>query len=323
MSRVLFTALAGVLCLAPMTASAQSGATLRGRVVDDAGRPLPDAVITLLNAKNKDQGRTYTTRQDGTFRLQRLAGDAYWLLVRRIGFAPRRLTVTVPPDEDVTLSITMPAMSQVLPDVVVEEQRVSDRLLAYSSSVHNGRSRFFFTREDIERRQPKKLSDLVRIGLPFLGPLSYTTEGIGVVNEFPTSPYTISTRDFLGRSVIKTERTFAPTPLLITRSGANAVDENLVGQSVFRRTGSTSASGRPRLGFDRLSATRRCIPEFFINGVQVATPINRIDPQALEAVEVFRPGRVPIQLDPDEGAGGCGVVLVWLRSSFASPNQSA
>ena len=56
--------------------------TLRGRVIDDAGQAVAQAIVEVA-----DLGRSVTTGADGAFRIA-LAPGRYTLAVRRHGFAP-------------------------------------------------------------------------------------------------------------------------------------------------------------------------------------------------------------------------------------------
>src|SRR2546426_10807260 len=56
--------------------------TVSGRVVDNAGQPVPQAIVEVTQV-----GKSVTTAADGGFRLA-LAPGRYTLTVRRHGFAP-------------------------------------------------------------------------------------------------------------------------------------------------------------------------------------------------------------------------------------------
>src|SRR3989449_4838888 len=63
--------------------------TVAGRVVDNAGQPIPHAIIEIA-----DLGRSVTTSADGTFRIA-LAPGSYTIAVRHHGFAPAVREISV------------------------------------------------------------------------------------------------------------------------------------------------------------------------------------------------------------------------------------
>lgn len=308
---------------AALLVTASGGATLaqgqdlgrvEGTVVDESGRPVANAQIILLEARDNPSGNHQAgTRDDGRFTLSNVPTGSWWALVRRVGHVPQRLTFDLGTGETETLAITLPSAAFVLPELAVVEQGVTNRLLAFSSEVRNGYSRWFYTREAIEQMNPKDMRDLTRRALPFLGPHSYNYGGIGFANDMPGSPYTVFP-DYVGRSLVPGESPFRILPTFASIVGGGDPFEHTraaTGNVGFQRVGDPQT-----LGFAPVGANRRCVPQFYLNGQLMAIPINNIDPHALEAVEVFRPGRVPLLIDPTEGRGGCGVILAWLRSDW-------
>lgn len=295
-------------------AQGQALGRVEGTVVDESGRPVANAEIILLEARDNPSGNHQAgTRDDGRFTLTNVPTGSWWALVRRVGHVPQRLTFDLGTGETETLAITLPGAAFVLPELAVVEQGVINRLLAFSSEVRNGYSRWFYTREAIEQMNPADMRDLTRRALPFLGPNSYDYGGIGFTNDMPGSPYTVFP-DYVGRSLVPGESPFRILPTFASIAGGSDPFEHTraaTGNVGFQRAGDAQT-----LGFAPVGANRRCVPQFYLNGELMAIPINNIDPHALEAVEVFRPGRVPVLIDPTEGRGGCGVILAWLRSDW-------
>ena len=82
---------------------AQSLASVTGTVRDGAGSPVRDAVVVV--DPDSASRRTRTTA-DGRFRIDSVTPGKHFLLVARLGFRPRRMTITVPANGlDVTVSL--------------------------------------------------------------------------------------------------------------------------------------------------------------------------------------------------------------------------
>ncbi len=100
--RMLFrvAALGAALASAPAHAG-----SLAGRVLDPGARPVADAQVTVLEV-----GRSTRTDADGRYALGSLPGGSYRVAVRRVGFAPEVLPVTVGEGEatlDFRLRVTL------------------------------------------------------------------------------------------------------------------------------------------------------------------------------------------------------------------------
>lgn len=303
---------------------AQSTGRVQGIIVDESGTPLPGVQVLLLRAQHSSSGEHQAeTRNDGSFTISDVPTGNWWALARRVGHAPQRVTFSLGKGETERLALTLRSAAFALPEIAVVEEGVNNRLLVFSGKVRNRFSRWFYTREVIEKMNPKDMRELTRKALPFLGPNSFKFAGIGFANDMPGSPYTVY-QDYVGRTLIPGENPFAILPTFTGKpsgSDAFAGSRGRLTQGFqyslprgFSRYGRSGAP--PTLGFERLAASRRCVPQFYLNGQLVAIPINSIDPHALEAVEVFRPGTVPLLIDPSEGRGGCGVILAWLRSDW-------
>ena len=114
-----------LLCLCAAVAQAQ---TVTGRVVTADGQPLPDAIVQML-----PNGPHANTDNAGIFRLPSVAAGNYTLSVRRLGFIPMRVPLTVPvPGSGFTVTMTaLPAqldtmrtsaLARDLPRVLEREQ---------------------------------------------------------------------------------------------------------------------------------------------------------------------------------------------------------
>ena len=136
---------------------------LRGSVQDTLGQPLEGAEVEILG-----ENATITTGVNGDYRVEGLKPGKYWVVVRRIGYAPLRAALSFNRGDDRRIVFQLEPMPQNLPDVVVraEDGRWMRR---YQDFVWRSKSSFghFLTRDDIERAHANYLSDVVRRYLPW------------------------------------------------------------------------------------------------------------------------------------------------------------
>jgi beta-lactamase regulating signal transducer with metallopeptidase domain len=81
--------------------TAQTGSAfqrLAGLLVDQAGRPVPDVMLTLLNVSSKQRTETHSN-QTGRFAFSGVPAGQYLLQIREFGFAPMQETITLPPGQ--------------------------------------------------------------------------------------------------------------------------------------------------------------------------------------------------------------------------------
>jgi hypothetical protein len=130
--------------------------TLVGRVVNQAGRPVADAVVASHVA-------ALSTRTDssGAFRLRGLAAGSQDLVVRAIGFEPA-VTAVVVRREPEPLTIALDRDAVALPSITVVGRRESrwDRT-GFENRRWVGRGKFI-TREDVAARSAASVPDLLR-----------------------------------------------------------------------------------------------------------------------------------------------------------------
>jgi len=98
------------------TASVPAQSTLRGRVVDDARRPVSFAQVELFPGD-----RRVVADQSGDFTIAAIVNGEYELRVRRIGYEPARIPVRIPFDEP-SLTITLTPLPRVLDSVRIRER---------------------------------------------------------------------------------------------------------------------------------------------------------------------------------------------------------
>jgi iron complex outermembrane receptor protein len=113
-ARKFFPAIVGALMCATQV-GAQQGGTITGKVVDSASaQPLVGVQITVDGTD-----RRALTTTDGSYRLSAVPGGSQVVRARRIGYAGRSMTVTVPENASVTADFTLPQQVAALSEVVV------------------------------------------------------------------------------------------------------------------------------------------------------------------------------------------------------------
>jgi len=100
MTRFLTTVVMVAALLLPGLASAQTAGAVSGRVVDAAGAPVPDALVSLPEFRLRT-----VTKADGTFSFGPLAPGRYTLSVRRSGYAPAVVTFEAPPSTALSVAL--------------------------------------------------------------------------------------------------------------------------------------------------------------------------------------------------------------------------
>lgn len=142
---------------ADATSPRQTG-YVAGSVRDPAGVVVVGAQVSLVGLLGRG-----TTGTDGTFRIGAVGG-ARTLVVRRLGFRPESLSVTVPPGGTTEVSVRLVPTPQTLAPVVVAStdiRRFPPRLRAFHQRRERGFGRFF-TAEEIDKRNPAVVTDLLR-----------------------------------------------------------------------------------------------------------------------------------------------------------------
>ena len=164
---IVLVALAGPLS---REQSAQSAtATVSGIVRDQDGRALDGASIEILGTKFHA-----TTTEPGSYRLTGVPAGKYWLLARRIGYAPMRITASITAGQDRDLPFDLERLPQklseltVLADGGIHQYRYQD----FVARSHSAFGRFL-TRDDMASFP----GDLIQIAQRFMpGRSRYTLE---------------------------------------------------------------------------------------------------------------------------------------------------
>lgn len=129
-----------------------------GTVEDTLATPVAGARVSVVGL-----GGHGVSENDGTFRLAGIQPGAHVLVVRRIGFRPESVTVAVAAATVSDVRVRLSPNAQWVAPVVIDARS------AKYSGAHRGfyerRDRgvgVFFTAEDIEKRDPRLVTDLLR-----------------------------------------------------------------------------------------------------------------------------------------------------------------
>ena len=139
-------------------ASAQSVGAISGTIRDSAGAPIPGVEVVLLQRP----GAVYSDSL-GVFRFANVPTGKRALHFRRLGFEPKSLDADIAQDKTLALSVTLDPFATEIEGMNVEELTRRRQLL---SDFYDRKSRgfgHFITRDEIEKRSPMNLSDMMRM----------------------------------------------------------------------------------------------------------------------------------------------------------------
>lgn len=152
---------AGMTAPAAAPAAAQGvRGVVKGVVRDESGRPLAGARIAAI-------GRDVESESDerGAYHLAGAGSGRTLLVVRRIGFRPETLSVDVPSTGSTVADPVLGRIAIQLDAVLVNGRRdLRGPIAGFYERMERGNGRFF-TQDGIARRNPARMSDLLR-GLP-------------------------------------------------------------------------------------------------------------------------------------------------------------
>lgn len=151
------------LCLASLSFAQGSGAQERsvliGSVVDEVGSPVSGVAVRLLGTD-----LSTTTSDQGTFTLGKVGAANYQIMIRRLGFVAEVYPVSVYRADTSSVALQMEHLAQPLSVVRVERDKNTKAALA--GFYERRRSGIapqsqFITRDDIEKRNPGRLSEMM------------------------------------------------------------------------------------------------------------------------------------------------------------------
>jgi hypothetical protein len=140
-------------------ATAQSTATLAGRVTAETGLALTGADVAV----DGTQLRT-TTNERGEFRFSGLPSGQVGIKARRLGFRPDSIKVLLPESGTETVNLKLSISTQELKPVLVRGDQVkySGRLAGYYERLERRSAGVFVTRAQIEKENARNLSQLLQ-----------------------------------------------------------------------------------------------------------------------------------------------------------------
>ena len=140
------------------SASAQSVGAISGTIKDSSGIPIPGVEVVLLQIK----GAVYSDSL-GVFRFVNIPAGKRELHFRRLGFAPKSVDTEIAEGKTVAVAIILEASATAIEGMTVEE--LTRRRQMLSDFYDRSASGFghFVTRQQIEKRNPMNLSDMMRM----------------------------------------------------------------------------------------------------------------------------------------------------------------
>jgi iron complex outermembrane receptor protein len=150
----------------PCQAQEQQGRQLAGTAAvvgivtaAQTGEPLMGIQVVIRGSR-----RWAITNQDGAFRLDSLKPGPLVLEFRHPNRAAIVQNLTLEADQTTELAVRVDTRTVALPEVVIEgrEREPAAKMSEFNSRKAAGHGGYFVTRKDIEERQPRVLSDLLR-----------------------------------------------------------------------------------------------------------------------------------------------------------------
>lgn len=126
-----FSLIAALTSALPSPGYPQSGAAVRGTVIDSDGQPLSGVVVAIPSL-----GLSVATNATGRFVLPRVPAGRYLLRFHRLGSAPHQVTVDLTAGTALTVDVTLEPQSIELGSVLVEGvSRAPDRVMDAPAAV--------------------------------------------------------------------------------------------------------------------------------------------------------------------------------------------
>jgi len=130
---------------------------VKGSVVTEGRTPLVGAQIRFGNAADAAE-----SDDAGQFTATRVNAGSLWLRVRRIGYRPESLLVTVVAGQSIEPTVVMKQIAQSIAAVqVIGRRDLTGPMAGFYKRLQAGGGRFF-TQADVVKRQPAKMTDLLR-----------------------------------------------------------------------------------------------------------------------------------------------------------------
>lgn len=270
--------IAGVMLGAAARLAAQderpANRPLTGQVLDSvAQRPVAGALLYFEGRRDEFHTDSY-----GRFLIPSVGPADSVLVVRRIGFVPRR--VSVPADAPVTVAsgaVYLRPVATKLDQIAVEVEEVNryPQLANFYRRKQTGRAGSFVTRDDISRTGARQVTEVLRR----VARIEVDCSGQQLNDEQCAS------RNRRGRNIIRVP----PPPRQNTprRQNLAPVAEDSTGID---------------FGLDR------CEMEVFVDGMRTSLKVDEVPLSWVAGIEVYS-GLATTP--PEFGHGRCGVVVIW------------
>ena len=129
------------------------GASLSGMVRDPAGAPIPFAYVSVAEIRG-------VADSAGRFILSNLAPGATNVLIRRLGFTPKRVAVTLVDGRHDSLSVILAVLPFELAGITTEASTLG-RMADFERHRQNGHG-IYLDRMELEKRRTPRLTDVLR-----------------------------------------------------------------------------------------------------------------------------------------------------------------
>ena len=183
------------------TTQAAAASRVIGKVTDTSGVRLSKAEITILQTELRT-----VSDDSGEFNLEGIPSGIVVFSVRRLGYEAATFTAVLKPGKVHRATFPLTELAANMPGMTVEEKQQSTWLADFEKH-RSGARGTFITRTEIERRQARTASDIMRMvpGVQIvttrLGPQLVMTRGSGARRCLPqlyvhTTPYSGMIDDF-------------------------------------------------------------------------------------------------------------------------------
>lgn len=132
--------------------------TVVGLIRDDAGKTIPAVEVT-----SGLDGPHVRSDSVGRFVFSALPAGSVTLYFRRLSYAPDTATIDVSANDTTNIDVTLTVVAHRLSAVVVQDDPNYRRMLRDFETRRKSGFGHFITRGDIDRRQPRVMSDMLRM----------------------------------------------------------------------------------------------------------------------------------------------------------------
>jgi TonB family protein len=157
-----WTVVAGIACASAPAAlvgaqdTRPATGTVNGKVLDQSGRAVAGAELTIPGSSLRVE-----TDETGEFRLKNVPAGDLQVRIRRLGFKPDTSIINVLAGQTAPLMIALVPLPILLNPVTILGKHYTGRLASFYQRRDRGMGHYY-TREEIEKRNPANTTDLLR-----------------------------------------------------------------------------------------------------------------------------------------------------------------